>query len=117
MADLARWLAELVLLASLMAGEAPDCGPAGKIAVYHVWHNRIASGIIDQEAGWYGWREPAAQDLALVLLASRTADPTGGAVFLMGDGDLHKPAVRWLLANRTATARFPCETGYLEAYR
>jgi hypothetical protein len=104
----------LYLLASLIAGEAGNCGLEAKLAVVHVVANRQAAGIT---GGWYGWNVPTELDLAVAEFGPKLADPTNGAIFLFSDADLHDPAVKRIVTNRVLTQRFNCAEGELWAFR
>ena len=90
-------------LAAIIAGEAPGCDLNGKLAVAHV---------AQRNSIWYARAEPTAQDIYVALHWSEYADPTQGAVFLIGPGDAAR-----MTGLGERTARFECNGTWLEAYR
>lgn len=81
-----RFLAALAL-ARIIAGESAGCPLEAKIAIAHVHANRIEQGI---RGGWFGDADPGADDLVVALVWRRLADPSRGALFAIGPGDLAK---------------------------
>lgn len=99
----------VVILARIIAGEAPGCPMEAKIAVAHVWYNRIEAGI---EGGWFGDRDPTAEDLIAAATFLRYDDPTDGALYMLGPGDLEK--VPWA---GEETGHWTCDGTSLTSYR
>jgi len=82
-----HWLQTFVRafeLASVIAGETPTCSLEARIAVAHVYQ------VNDT---WYGYAQPQALDWYAALYWERYPDPTNGATFMFGPGDLAK--VSW----------------------
>lgn len=99
-------------LARTIAGETPTCGMAAKLAVAHVYHNRLEAGIA---GGWAGDSDPTAADLAIALVWDKVPDPTGGALYAIGYGDRERiEAVGYgdWLARLQVTAHFGCGGPY-----
>jgi hypothetical protein len=112
MASASRWLISLALVCSLariIAGETPGCSMQAKLAVAHVYHNRLAVGI---EGGWFGDADPQQVDVAAVWLARWTPDPTAGALYMIGPGDRQR--MPWL---QTRTGRWECSSTWVESWR
>jgi hypothetical protein len=109
-------LAISITLAQVIAGEAGDlCGLSGKLAVAHVWQNRIDAGIA---GGWYGNAQPTPTDYLVAEMFRKLPDPTRGATFLINTHDAQKPSVQAWLFDKQLTARFTCAGGLdLLAYR
>lgn len=101
-----RELAELAAnaaLAWIIAGEAPTCPVAAKVAVAQVYANRQAAQV---EGGWFGWQQPQPVDVAVALSWQRWPDLTEGALYAIGPGDaLRMP---WLVRR---IARYECAAG------
>ncbi len=102
-------LAAVLILASVIAGEAPGCPFEAKLAVAHVYHNRIEQGI---EGGWFGKALPTPDDLDAARYYWMHPDPTDGALYLIGPGDREK--MPWL---RERVRRFECAGTWLEAWK
>lgn len=103
------WVMEL---ARIIAGETPTCGLAAKLAVAHVYQNRLEAGIA---GGWSGDADPTDLDMATALLFRSLPDPTGGARYAIGHGDRER--IRALgygawLDELTVTGRFECGGPY-----
>jgi len=86
----------LLVLASLVAGEAQGCPAEAQRAVVHVALNRLAlPWVQDVRDGWYGWADPGPVEMARTIEALAAADdPTGGAVFMFGSGDVARLRAR-----------------------
>lgn len=96
-------------LARVIAGETPGCPVEAKLAVAHVAANRIEAGI---DGGWFGDGDPTPVDLALALYWDRFRDPTAGALWMIGPGDV----LPWIdESNRTG--RWECPATWVETYR
>lgn len=103
------WVMEL---ARIIAGETPTCGLAAKLAVAHVYENRLEAGIA---GGWSGDADPTGLDTATTLLFRSLPDPTGDALYAIGYGDRERIEAlgygAWL-DKLTVTGRFECGGPY-----
>ena len=98
-----------VALAWIIAGEAPGCPTEAKLAIAHVAANRVEAGMV---GGWYGWRTPTSEDLAVALAWSAWPDPSRGALYAIGPGDRERMA--WL---EERTGRWDCEATFVETWQ
>lgn len=92
-----------------MAGEAPGCPIEAKVAIGHVYNNRIAAGI---DGGWFGDAEPTATDWQIAATFQLWPDPTQGALYAIGPGDASK--MPWL---RERTGRWECSGTWIETWQ
>lgn len=74
-------LLSLFLLASILAGESPTCDFQTKLALAH---------ISERNPVWYARGEPTSLDLVVALLYRYFPDPSLGAYFALGPGDLER---------------------------
>lgn len=110
------WL--VLALASIVAGESQGCPAEAQRAVVHVARNRLAMPWVQEVTdGWYGLAEPTAADVARVVEALGEPDPTGGALFMFGSGDVERLRARnggalppWL-AGYQPGQRWTCDDG------
>ena len=99
----------MLLLARIIAGEAAGCPFEAKIAVAHVYENRMEAGI---EGGWFGDAEPTTDDWLAVQWYTSFPDPTDGALYMIAETDRLK--MPWL---KTLKTRWQCSDGrYIEAW-
>ena len=96
-------------LARVIAGETPGCSIEAKLAVAHVAANRIEAGIV---GGWFGDADPEPIDRVVALFWHKTPDPTDGALYLIGPGDIDK--MPWL---KQRTGRWECAHTWVESWR
>jgi hypothetical protein len=96
-------------LARIMAGETPGCPVEAKVAIGHVYHNRITAGV---DGGWFGDAEPTALDTQVALTWHAWPDPTDGALYAIGPGDAAK--MPWL---KTRTGRWDCGGTWIETWQ
>ena len=76
----------ILILASILAGEAGMLSDTAMIAVGHVALNRLDVGLgID---GFYGRAEPEPRHIQLVNALPDHPDPTGGAYFILSHQDV-----------------------------
>jgi hypothetical protein len=109
------WLFTALTLAHVISGEASVCPEEAKLAVAHVYHNRLDAGMV---GGWYGYDMPTTEDLRIALTWHERPDPTHGAVYLVSAQDMTRPEVRALLRTKQQTAVFHCARGLrLEAWK
>lgn len=98
-----------LLLAAIIAGEAPGCSLEAKIAVGQVHANRITAGI---DGGWFGNDDPEPIDVQAAVVASTYPDLVDGALYMIGPGDRDK--MPWLTER---TGRWDCSGTWLESWR
>ncbi|MBK8211581.1 MAG: hypothetical protein IPK78_18150 [Rhodospirillales bacterium] len=95
-------------LARVMAGETPGCPFEAKVALAHVWENRLEAGI---DGGWFGDAEPGYDDWLAVLWWRWWPDVTNGALYFVGPGDAAR--MPWL---RVRTGRWECPGTWVESW-
>lgn len=102
----------IFILARIIAGEAGSCEWAAKVAIAHVWANRIEAGI---EGGWYGDATPTTDDWLAARWHASLPDVTGGALFAFGPGDAEKV---WFMGKLERTGYWQCAGGdFIATYR
>jgi hypothetical protein len=98
-----------LIFARVIAGETPGCPVEAKLAAAHVAANRLEMGL---NGGWYGDADPKAIDVAVALYWQRFPDPTDGALYFIGPGDIDK--MPWL---KQRTGRWECAHTWVESWQ
>lgn len=88
--SLARWW-QVLDLAHVIAGEAPGCPVAARVAVAQVYDRRIDAQVV---GGWFGYDDPTATDIAVALTWQAWPNITGDALYAVGPGDAER--MPWL---------------------
>lgn len=93
-----------LLLASILAGESPTCNFETKLALAH---------ISERNSVWYARGKPTDLDLTVALLYRFLPDPSLGAYYALGPGDLERMDTSVGIRTRT----FSCPATTITTYR